>query len=182
MTSDHGGEAAENRDRSRARWTLWLVLLGGNLCGLASDYDALVSVLNRHPNPYGHITGLGVAAFLLGSLLLPGVVTGIAPRRPFLWGAVPLGLMFTWSLADRLVVYNGPGLASDFRENGIAAVILLLVVCGPISFIRLQRRRGREAQARRLADYQAWAQGAAEAQAGVWPPSVRPDGYHERKG
>lgn len=111
-----------------------------------------------------------MAAFLLCSLLLPGIVTDIAPRRHFLWGAVPLGLMFAWSLANRIVVFNGPGLASDFRENGIAALILLLVVCGPVSFIRLQMRRGRAAPARRLADYQAWAQGAAEAQAGVCPP------------
>ncbi len=181
MTSDHGGETAENRDRVRVRWTLWLALIGGNLCGLAADYNALAGVLSRRPYQYGHNAGLEVAALLLGGLLLPGAVTGLAPRRPFLWGAVPLGLMFAWSLADRLVVFNGPGLASDFRENGIAAVILLLVVCGPVSFIRLQMRRGREAQARRLAEYQAWAQGAAEAQAGVWPPPVRPDGHYEGK-
>lgn len=73
-------------NRMRARWTLWLALLGGNLCGLASDYPALTRVLSHRPATSGQTTGLEVAGFLLGSLLLPAVVTGFAPRRSFLWG------------------------------------------------------------------------------------------------
>ena len=174
---EQAAEERKNRDKIKARWTLGLVLIGGNLFGLMFDSDALWAALRHRPFAYGTHSAVSELGTALGDFVLPIAVVSLAPRKSFLWGGMSLGITLAWSLMDRVVALNGPGFLHDFMENGTGYIISLLVLCGPISLIRFLVQRGRDRRLRRIAAQQAWLQQASEDQAGVWPPPVKPEGY-----
>ena len=159
-----------DRDKTRGRWTLGLVIVGGSICGLMFDWEALYPALLHRTFSYGTHSVVSSFGLLLGRYLLPVVVTFLAPRKSFLWAAAVLGVSVAWSLMDRVVSLNGPGFIHDFKDNGYDALRALLIFCGPISFVRLLLRRHRDGKTQRIAQQQAWMQQASEPQAGVWPP------------
>jgi len=177
MTPQDDANTQKDPDKARARWTLWLALGGGNVFGLMFDSDALSAALRHRPYAYGSHGAVSLAGMLLGDLFLPVVVTGLAPRKSFLWAAAVLGITLAWSLADRVALLNVPGLVHDLEGNGLGRLLSLLLFCGPVSLVRLLMRRGRDGRARRLTGQQAWMQWAAQAQAGTWPPPARTDGH-----
>ena len=178
MTPPRDAGAPPQADALRWRWTRGLALVGGNVCGFLGVWEALSPALRHQAYSYGtgHHTALALTGILLGTLVLPIAVTSLAPRKSFLWATATAGIVLAWSLMDRVVARNGPGLIHDLTGNATAFSLTLLIFCGPISLLRLLRRRGREGQARRLEEYQVWMRQAQEAQAGVWPPPIRPSG------
>ena len=168
-------------DARKWRWTLGLVLAGGNVFGFMGVWEALSPALRHRPFHYGssHHSGLALLGILLGTFVLPIVVACLAPRKSFLWAAAPSGIVLAWSLTDRVAAGNAPGLLHDLKGNALAFSLTLLLLCGPISLIRLLMRRSRQGQARRLEEQQAWMRHSYEAQAGVWPPPIRPAGPPE---
>ena len=180
MTRQHTTDTHKDPDAARARWTLWLTL-GGNVFGLMFDSDALSAALRHRSYAYGSHSDVSTLGLLLGDFVLPVAVTALAPRKSFLWAAAALGITLAWSLADRAVALNWPGLIHDLESNGLEHSLALLFFCGPIALVRLLMRRGRDGRVRRLAEQQAWMRRAAEAQAGVWPPPVRTDGRYGEK-
>ncbi len=158
----------------RAQWSRFMKWFVGSVFGLLFDWEALAPALRHRPYAYGPHSALSALAFPLGAYLLPLAVTFLAPRKPFLWAAAALGVHVAWSLLDRVVALNGPGLRHDFLDNGADALATLLVLCGPISLIRLLFRHHAEGT-RRIAEQQAALRQAAEDQAGVWPPPIRTD-------
>ena len=165
-------------DARRAKWTRGLTWIGGSAFGLLFDWEALVPALRHRPYAYGSPSALTEIASLIGSFVLPLVVTFLAPRKSFLWAAAALGVQTAWSLLDRIVALNGPGLIHDFLENGGVALAALLILCGPVSLVRLFLRRHFDGKTRRIAAQQATMRQAAEDQAGVWPPPIRTDRHN----
>lgn len=165
--------AISQKDTLRGRLTLWLVLIGANICGLAFDSDALGAALRHHPFAYGTHSALSTLGMILGDFVLPVVVVSLAPRRSFLWAAAALCIDLAWSLMDRMVSLNGPGLVSDLADNGAGNLAALLVFCGPISLIRFLVRRSQDHHAQRMREQQDWMRRAAEDQTGVWPPPIQ---------
>ncbi len=161
-------------------WLLGMIggIAGGSLSAWAS-YPPVQKHLNNLP---GHswmashcadvISGVFGAVTLL---VLPGLLSGLARRRTFWWGLLPLCLF--WVSVE----------LEDCAENGIAHIgtfwwelllflaFCLLVSSGPVSLFRWQRVQAVRRQEARLAAYQAMREAAAVPQEGVWPP---PPDYH----
>ena len=133
-------------DRTRWHWTWALALIGGNVAGFMGVWQALYPALMHRPFLYGSASRgpLSVIGILLASIVLPITVASLAPRRSFLWAAATSGIALAWSVTDRVAALNGPGLIHDLWENGAVDAFILLVICGPISLIRLLLRHGRE--------------------------------------
>ncbi len=146
-------------------------------------WEALYPALRHRPFHYGsgHHSSLALLGILLGTFALPLVVASLTPRKSFLWAAAPSGIVLAWSLTDRMVARNVPGLIHDLKGNALAFSLMLLLFCGPISLIRLLMRRSRQGQAHRLEEQQTWMRQSYEAQMGVWPPPIRPAGPPENR-
>ena len=172
-----GRNKQERQRKIKARWTLGLVLIGGNVCGLMFDSDALWAALRHRPFAYGTHSTLSELGMVLGNFVLPILIVSLAPRKSFLWAAVALCIDLAWSLMDRVVALNGPGLIHDLIENGSGNLAVLLIFCAPISLIRFLVRRSQESRAQRIAEQQDWMRQAAEIQAGVWPPPIKTEGH-----
>jgi hypothetical protein len=111
----------------------------------------------------------GIAGFL-GLLVLPGLVSGIARRRPFLWGLLPL-LLFLVAIDLEDGVENGP--RSVAKEIWVSLAVLggaWLISSGPVSLFRWLRVRARHRQEAAQAALQAQRAAASVPQERVWPP------------
>ncbi len=156
----------------------WLIgIVGGAVIGsLAawSVYPASQNKIDALPRfaPPGYTNGgiTSVTLNIIMALVLPGLLSGIARRRTFLWGLVPL----TLSLAARDV--------EDWAENSFHIVwnhslffLIMFGICwvvssGPVSLIRWLRVLAIRRHAARLALILAQQQAASVPQEGVWPP------------
>jgi len=152
----------------------WLVgILGGTVGG------GVVAWANTSPSwkhismvthvPYAPDWIMGVTAFLT-ALVLPGIVSGVARRRTFLWGLLPLILFLTViELVSRLV--NGPTqTAKDYWSILLVIGGCLLVSSGPVSLFRYRRARARRRREAAVASLVAQRGAASVPQEGVWPP------------
>ena len=167
------GTKADAPDALRGRWTIGLTIIGGSIFGLMFDWEALYPALTHRMFHYGSHGDIAMLGELIGGYVLPLVVVFLAPRKSFIWAAAALGVGLVWSLMDRIVTLNDPGLLSDLKDNGAAALVTLIVLCSPISLVRLLLRRRHDGKLRRIAAQQAWMQQASQAQAGVWPPPIQ---------
>lgn len=151
--------------RTRRQWDrycLWVALGGGNLAGIIWILPYLSMALR-----------LPVAwrwnFHRLGDLLLISVISYLAhaPKRLLWWVPVPSVLWLAWSVTDRIVVGNWPGVSSDLPGNVIGAGLDSILGCLIALFLG-RFGRGREddddvpdaASAMRF-----------DSQEGVWPPA-----------
>jgi len=158
----------------------WLVGILGGLAGGSVTAWADYPLVARRLNPLLH---LGTAAYwisviagLLSVLVLPGVLSGIARRRSFLWGLLPLTL-FLAAVDVEDWVENGAGRV----QRGFWALLLGLGICllgssGPVSLFRYGRACARRKREAALVAFAAQREAAFILQEGVWPP---PPGYRQ---
>lgn len=161
----------------------WLIgILGGIASGsLASwaTYPSVQKQLNSLPPPlFGSHTSDVLSGIIgvLGVLVLPGLVSGVARRLTFLWGLLPLSLALASTDLE------------DWIENGIKSVAgtgweslavfggCWVISSGPVSLIRWLRIRAAQRHAALLASYQTQREAASGPQEGIWPP---PPEYRE---
>ena len=159
----------------------WLVgILGGTIGGsLAAwtTYPPIKARLIVLPPAFGVSTAdlLPAASGLLTSLVLPGLLSGLARRRTFFWGLLPLGLFL---VSVDLEEWAENGIKSVLNEwwIGTASVgIVWIIASGPVSLIRWLRVRAARRHAALLASYQVHRE-VSGPQEGVWPP---PPEYRE---
>lgn len=152
----------------------WLVgILGGVIGGSVmawATYPPLVRRINaatHSPSAAGWISGvMGVVSVLV----LPGLVSGIARRRTFLWGLVPLTLFLLMVEAEDWIE-NGPqSVVKDFWASVLVIGGCLLISSGPVSLFRYGRARARRRHAAAVASLMAQREAASIPREGVWPP------------
>ncbi len=154
----------------------WLVsILGGVGGGIVSAW-ADTPLLARRINAAAHHAGTadwisGVVG-VVSLLVLPGVVSGIARRKTFLWGLVPVTL-FLFAVGMENWIGNG---WRGYADAKFWCVILfigggcLLVSSGPVSLFRYGRVRARRRREAAFAALEAQREAASVPQEGVWPP------------
>ena len=161
----------------------WLMgILGGAVGGSLAAWSVYPTSQNNldalpHFAPPGYTNGQinSVSLNLIIALVLPGTLSGIARRRTFLWGLVPLTLSLAardvedWVESNFHISWNHS--LFSFMMFGLCWV----VSSGPVSLIRWLRVRAARRHAALLASYQVQ-RGASEPQEGVWPP---PPEYRE---
>ena len=154
----------------------WLLgILGGTIGGSLTGwfaYPPLQNRVNHLPGPFGHHDAdvISVTAGVLTMLILPGLLSGLARRRTFLWGFLPLCLFFVSVEAEDCVENGITHIGSFWWELICFLAACLLVSSGPVSLIRWLRVRAAHRQEALLASYQAMREAAAVPQEEVWPP------------
>lgn len=145
---------------------LWLSLGGASLTGLIFIAPALWAALTHTPERQPlHVT-LALFDLFVGLIGLLVAVALKARRCSFLWALLATAVHLFWTITDRLVNHNWPGLRSDLVENGLGGMVITSIFAGPTSFVRWQMRLSRERAARAA---RAW-QAPQETQEGIWPP------------
>ena len=148
-------------------WVLGIVggLVGGSLTGWFS-YPPLVRKLHAaHSAEW--ISG---SAIVLTALVLPGLVSGLARRRTFLWGLVPLTLfLFAVDIED-WIESGVKNVAKDFWVSLAIVGGCLVISSGPVSLFRWLRARSQRRREAIVAFVQAQREAAAVPREGVWPP------------
>ncbi len=152
----------------------WLVgILGGMVGGSVMawvSYPPFMRRINAATN-FGSAADwlLGVSLFL-STLVLPGVLSGIARRRTFLWGLLPLTLSLAVVDLKNWIVLGPRHVATTFWMSLLAIGFCLLVSSGPVSLFRYGRARARRRREAALAAFAAQREAASIPQEGVWPP------------
>ncbi len=152
----------------------WLVgilggLIGGSVMAWAT-YPPLVKRINaamHFSSAAGWISGvMGVVTVLV----LPGLVSGIARRRTFLWGLLPLTLFLAAVETEDWIENGWKSIAKDFWMSLLAIAICLIISSGPVSLFRYGRVRAQRKRQAALASLVAQREVASIPQEGVWPP------------
>ncbi len=152
----------------------WLVgICGGVVSGIVSAW-ANYPPSWRHINAATHFANaadwvMGGAAFL-SLLVLPGILSGIAHRRTFFWGLLPLSLFLAVVDTESRIVYAMSRTAKDYGEILLVFGGCLLVSSCPVSLFRYRRTRARRKREAALAAFAAQREAASIPQEGVWPP------------
>ena len=128
--------------------------------------------------PFGFSNGQTVSILLgvLNAFILPGLVSGIARRRTFFWGLLPLTLFVT---TRNIEFWIQSGVNEVVTNSGFSLStigICLLLSSGPVSFIRWLRVRATRHHAAVLESYQEQREAGSVPRDGVWPP---PPEYQE---
>lgn len=152
----------------------WLVgILGGVVSSIVSawaDYPPIA----RRLNPLLHIGSatywISMIVGLLSVLVLPGVLSGIARRRSFLWGLLPLTLFLAAVIVEDWVENGAGRVLKGFWALLGGMGICLVVSSGPVSLFRYGRACARRRREAALASLIAQREAASVAQEGVWPP------------
>lgn len=158
----------------------WLVGILGGLAGGGIMAWANTPAGARHVNATVHFANalswvMGVTAFLT-ALVLPGILSGIAHRRTFLWGLLPLSLFLAVLDTESRIVYAMSPTAKDYGQILLVIWGCLLVSSGPVSLIRYTRACARWKREAALAAVAAQREAVSIPQDGVWPP---PPDYRE---
>ena len=162
----------------------WIIgIVGGAVGGSIASWSVFRSVqtwLDRLPHfawfgsTNGEMTsgilGIGTAVFL------PGILSGIARRRTFLWGMIPLVLFLTARDIGDWIENGTHIMASNPWFTLLMAGLCLGVSSGPVSLIRWLRVRAARHHAAMLASYRTQREAASVPRDGVWPP---PPEYRE---
>lgn len=152
----------------------WLIgILGGTICGSFAAWAGYTPIAQRLYAVL-HLTNgarwvSGIAGFL-SLLVLPGLLSGIARRRTFFWGILPLILSLVAIDAEDWVE-NGPKIvAQNFWVWLLIIGGCLLVSSGPVSLFRWLRTRAPRRREAAFAALEAQREAASIPQEGVWPP------------
>lgn len=154
-------------------WVLGIVggLVLGSMTGWF-NYPPLVQKMHAlglplNTNWSNGVNGIGVT---VGVLILPGVVSGLARRRTFFWGLVPLVLFL---FANDVEDWFEGGIKAVTKDFWLSIAIIggcLFVSSGPVSLFRWLRVRARRRREAAVAFVQAQQMAAAIPSEGVWPP------------
>ncbi len=154
--------------RTRRQWNrycLWVAVGGGSLAGIVWILPDLSMALGASAWPRTWHRDFQRA----GDLLLLFSVSQMArvPKRLLLWVPLPPALWLVWSVMDRIVAGNWPGLVNDLYGNIILAGLDLVFGC-VITLITGGFGRGHEEE-----DDAPDAASAMrfDSQEGVWPPA-----------
>jgi len=153
----------------------WLVgilggILGGSVLACAS-YPPLIKQINAATHHADAAYWIRVVTGLLSILVLPGVVSGIARRRTFLWGLLPLTLFLAADdLKDRFLLHGPRQVAMTLWVSLLVIGICLIISSGPVSLIRYLRVRAQHRREAALASLVAQREAAMVPQESVWPP------------
>ena len=153
----------------------WLLgILGGTIGGSVagwSTYPPIQKRINHLPGPFGHHSAdtISVIFSLAAILVLPGLLSGLARRRTFWWGLLPLGSFLIFVDLEDWYENGFSSITKDWWVSLAVAGGCLLISSGPVSLIRWLRVRAMRREAALLASYQAMRE-AAVPQEGVWPP------------
>lgn len=148
------------------RRALWLSLGGGTLTGLLFVAPALWAAVTHTREDEALHAARSDLDQILGRVCLPLIVALCARRRAFLWAALAMMVHTFWTVSDRFVTQNWAGLRSDTVQNGGGDLFFLLLLAGPVSFVRWQVRLARDRAELASRAYS----GPAEPEEGVWPP------------
>ena len=152
----------------------WLVGILGGLAGGSVTAWANYPPSWKHINAVAHFANavdwiMGVTA-ILTALVLPGILSGIAQRRTFLWGLLPLILFLAVVDSESRIVYTISRTAKDYGEILLVIIGCLLVSSGPVSLFRYGRARARRRREAEIVSLVAQREAASIPQEGVWPP------------
>ena len=159
--------AAEKQDWDTRAWVLGIVggLVGGSLTAWFS-YPPLVRKLHASHSAEW-ISGI---AAILTVLVLPGLVSGLARRRTFLWGLVPLILVLLAVDVENWVESGAKDVTKNFWPLLAFAGACLILSSGPVSLFRWLLVRAQRRREAAVAFIQAQREAAAIHREGVWPP------------
>ena len=148
-------------------WLLGIVggLVGGSITGWFT-YPPLVRKLHAAQSA-DWISGI---AAVLTVLVLPGLVSGLARRRTFVWGLVPLTLFLLAVDIENWVEKPLYSVASNFWASLAFVGACLLVSSSPVSLFRWLLRRAAHKREKAQAFVQAQREAATVPREGVWPP------------
>ena len=151
----------------------WLVgILGGIAGGSVTawvNYPPFAGKINAAMHHAVADWTSGAAAFL-SLLVLPAMISGIARRRTFLWGLLPLTLFLAAVEAEDGVESGAGHLAANFWPALLLIGISLLVSSGPVSLFRYRHVRAQRRREAAIAALAAQREAASIHQEGVWPP------------
>ncbi len=148
----------------------------GNVLGAAL---LALSNLGAH-SPQGPVRQtsliLFAVVFVLGFLAVPAVTSGLARRRTFLWGLLPLVLLVLWLMEiDRARNHMSNFSGTNWWILPTLLTLFWVISSGPVSFVRWLLRRARDRQAEALLLAERLRASSSAPQEGVWPP---PPDYH----
>jgi len=152
----------------------WLVgivggAVGGNVMAW-STYPPLVRRINAATHSAAVAELISIVTGVVTVLVLPAVLSGIARRRTFLWGLLPL-ILFLAAVDSEDWLESGAGSVTKNFWGGLLAIgCCLLISSGPISLFRSGRARARRRQEAAAASLVAQREAASIPQHGVWPP------------
>lgn len=151
----------------------WLVgILGGVVGGSVTawvNYPPFAGKINAVMHHAVAVWISGAAAFL-SLLVLPAVISGIARRRTFLWGFLPLTLFLAAVEAEDGVESGVSHLTANFWPALLVIGISLFVSSGPVSLFRSRHARAQRRREAAVAALAAQREAASIQQEGVWPP------------
>lgn len=152
----------------------WLIsVLGGTVGGSVmawSSYPPVVKHINAAVHSSSAAGWVFGVSFFFSLLVLPGVVSGIARRRTFLWGFLPLALGFAAVEMEDWAENGSKHVAQEFWGSLFAFTCCLLVSSGPVSLLRYGQARARRRREAAAAFLVAQREAASIPQRGVWPP------------
>lgn len=161
----------------------WLVgILGGSASGSIAAWSSYPPILNRLDSFNAPFVGRQSAEAvtlvfgLLGLLVLPSLVSGLARRMTFFWGLLPLCLVLASVNLRKWYVNGTHQLVVDWWINLASLGAFWVISSGLVSLIRWLRVRAARRHADLLASYQAQRGAASGPQEGIWPP---PPEYQE---
>ena len=157
----------QRREWDTRAWVLGIVggLVGGSITGWFT-YPPLVRKLHAAQSAEW-IAGIVGA---LTVLVLPGLVSGLARRRTFFWGLVPLTLFLFAVDAEEWVERGLKSVAGNLWGSLAVVGGCLVFSSGPVSLFRWLGTRARRKREAAVAFIQAQQEAAAVPREGVWPP------------
>ena len=156
----------------------WLLgILGGTAGGSLTAWFTYPPLQKR----FNHLTGSSWAgshfadiisgtAGIVTLLVLPGLLSGLARRRTFFWGFLPLCLFLVSVEAEDWIE---SGIQNVTKDWWISLAIIggcWIISSGPVSLIRWLRVRAVRRHQAVQASYAAMREAASAPQEGVWPP------------
>ena len=148
-------------------WVLGIVggLVGGSLTGWFT-YPPLVRKLHA-AHSADWVSGIAAVSTVL---VLPGLVSGLARRRTFFWGLVPLTLFLLAVDVEDWIESGAKDVTKNFWLSLAVAGGCLVLSSGPVSLFRWLGVRARRRREAAVAFVQAQREAAAVPREGVWPP------------
>lgn len=166
----------ENRENEKPGWDTraWLVgilggIAGGSVTAWAS-YPPLVKRINAAMHHTGAADWISGTAGVLSLLVLPGVLSGMARRKTFLWGLLPLTLFLAAAEVEDTLENGISHLTTNLWPYLLVVGISLILSSGPVSLFRYKRASAQRKHAAVAASLSAQREAASVPQEGVWPP------------
>ena len=152
----------------------WLVgilggVIGGSMMAWAT-YPPLVRRINGATHSVGAAGWINGVMGVVSVFVLPGLLSGIARRRTFLWGLVPLTLFLLAVEAEDWIENGWKSVAKDWWISLLVIGCCLLISSGPVSLFRYRRVHAQRRREAALALLAAQREAASIPQEGVWPP------------